>query len=429
MISIYESAEQFLASRGGESGIGGIPSDVLARAEDIVERVRVEGDRALVALASELDGIRLGENQIRLDAGVVERSASETPSSMRDVLRRAYENIRSYHERQVERGWRSVLDDGTLLGLKVSPLMKVGVYVPGGKAVYPSSLLMNCIPAQIAGVDRIVVATPPGVVESCPALAYAIQMLGIVEIFQVGGAQAIAALAHGTESVPKVDKVVGPGNAYVAAAKKLVFGQVGIDNIAGPSEITVLADDSADARYIAADLLSQAEHGSGEERAVLVTPSLALIHRVAQELERQLERLPMRSKIEQVLKAHGACVLVSDMSDGVALVDEIAPEHLEIMSEDADRLAEEVQNAGAIFLGPFSPVPVGDFYAGPNHVLPTGGTARYASPLGVYDFLKRTSLVRYSQSRLRNDRESIEAFARAEGFEAHARAISVRFEE
>jgi histidinol dehydrogenase len=307
--------------------------------------------------------------------------------------------------------------------------MKVGVYVPGGKAEYPSSLLMNCIPAQIAGVDRIVVTTPPGVVQSCPALAYTVQMLGISEVYQVGGAQAIAALAYGTESVPKVDKVVGPGNAYVAAAKKLVFGQVGIDNIAGPSEIVVLADDSADARYVAADLLSQAEHGSGEEKAILITPSLELIHRVEQQLEKQLESLPLRSEIEKVLKDHGACVLVSDMSDGVSLVDHIAPEHLEILTEDADRLADQVQNAGAIFQGPYSPVPVGDFYAGPNHVLPTGGTARYSSPLGVYDFLKRTSVVRYSQSRLRRDRENIEAFARVEGFEAHARAISVRFEE
>jgi histidinol dehydrogenase len=429
MISLYDSADQFLDSRKTRSGIGGIPSDVLARAEDIVARVRVEGDKALLALAEELDGIHLGETSIRLDAGVIDATASETPSFIQGVLRRAHENIRSYHEEQIEEGWHHVLDDGTLLGLKVSPLLKVGVYVPGGKAVYPSSLLMNCIPAQIAGVDRIVVATPPGVVEGCPALAYAIQMLGITEIYQVGGAQAIAALAYGTESVPKVDKVVGPGNAYVAAAKKIVFGQVGIDNIAGPSEITVLADDNADARFIAADLLSQAEHGSGDESSILITPSLELIHRVGEELQRQLEVLPLRSEIEGVLKEHGACVLVSDMSDGVSLVDRIAPEHLEILSEDADRLAEEVQNAGAIFLGPFSPVPVGDFYAGPNHVLPTGGTARYASPLGVYDFLKRTSLVRYSQSRLRHDRDSIEAFARVEGFEAHARSISVRFEE
>jgi histidinol dehydrogenase len=429
MIPLYETVDDFLTSRNAESAIGGIPTDVLARAGSIVERVRLEGDQALVSLAEELDGIRLNEGQLRVARSVIDSSANEAPQSIRGVLERAHDNIRSYHEKQKELAWRAVQDDGTLLGQKVTPLMNVGVYVPGGKAVYPSSLLMNCIPAQIAGVERIVVATPPGIVEGCPALAYAIQMLGISEIVQVGGAQAIAALAFGTESIPRVDKVVGPGNAYVAAAKKLVVGQVGIDNIAGPSEIAVLADEKADARFIAADLLSQAEHGSGEERTVLVTPSLRLVHRVRRELERQLESLPRRSEIEQVLNDHGACILVPDMNDGVSLVDIIAPEHLEILSEDAEHLAEKVRNAGAIFIGEFSPVPVGDFYAGPNHVLPTGGTARYASPLGVYDFVKRTSLIRYSQGRLTCDRESIEAFARAEGFEAHARAISIRFED
>lgn len=429
MIPIYESVDDFLTSRDTVSGAGGIPADAVARAASIIERVRIHGDEALRSLARELDGIRLGEQQLRVERSVIDASASEASPSIQGVLKRAHDNIRSFHESQKEQSWRTVQEDGTLLGQKVTPLRKVGVYVPGGKAVYPSSLLMNCIPAQIAGVEHLVVATPPGVVDRCPALAYAVRMLGIAEVFQVGGAQAIAALAYGTESIPRVDKIVGPGNAYVAAAKKLVYGQVGIDNIAGPSEIAVLADDNADARFVAADLLSQAEHGSGEERAVLVTPSSKLIHQVGRELERQIESLPRPREIEQVLRDHGACVLVSDMSEGVSLVDEIAPEHLEILSEEAEKLAEEVQNAGAVFVGPFSPVPVGDFYAGPNHVLPTGGTARFASPLGVYDFVKRISLIRYSHVRLSRDRESIEAFARAEGFEAHARAISVRFKE
>lgn len=429
MIPRYEGIEQFLATRDKASGIGGIPADVMASAGFIIERVRLEGDKALLSLALELDGIRLREDQLRVDARVVARSATETPSSVQGVLERAAENIRSYHQRQKERSWSNVLDDGTLLGQRVSPLSIVGVYVPGGKAVYPSSLLMNCIPAQIAGVGRIIVATPPGVIERCPALACAIQMLGISEVFQVGGAQAIGALAYGTESIPSVDKIVGPGNAYVAAAKKHVFGQVGVDNIAGPSEIAVLADDSANASLVAADLLSQAEHGSGEERAILITPSLRLINEVRDELGIQAKRLPRAREVEKVLDEHGACVLVSDMREGVALVDLIAPEHLEVLSEDANQLADEVRNAGAIFIGSFSPVPVGDFYAGPNHVLPTGGTARFASPLGVYDFVKRTSLIRYSKSRLSRDRKSIETFARVEGFEAHARAVSVRFEE
>lgn len=429
MIPMYEGADSFLAFRDKASGIGGISAEVMTRAGFIVERVRLEGDRALVALALELDGVRLREQQLRVDASVIDASAAETPSSVRGVLERAAENIRSYHQRQKERSWSYVSDDGTLLGQRVSALCIVGVYVPGGKAVYPSSLLMNCIPAQIAGVGRIIVATPPGVIESCPALACAIQMLGISEVFQVGGAQAIGALAFGTDSIPSVDKIVGPGNAYVAAAKKHVFGHVGIDNLAGPSEIAVLADDGANARWVAADLLSQAEHGSGDERAILITPSLRLIDHVRDELGSQLKSLPRARDVEKVLGDHGACVLVSDMNEGVSLVDLIAPEHLEILSEEADQLAEEVHHAGAIFIGSFSPVPVGDFYAGPNHVLPTGGTARFASPLGVYDFVKRTSVIRYSKQRLERDRQSIETFARVEGFEAHARAISVRFEE
>ena len=429
MIPLYEGVEPFLAARDKVDGIGGIPAEVMARAGFIVERVRLEGDKALVSFALELDGIRLREDQLRVDAAVIAASAAETSSSVRGVLERAAENIRSYHQRQKERSWSHVSDDGTLLGLRVSPLCTVGVYVPGGKAVYPSSLLMNCIPAHIAGVERIIVATPPGVVERCPALACAIQMLGISEVFQVGGAQAIGALAYGTDSIPSVDKIVGPGNAYVAAAKKLVFGHVGIDNLAGPSEIAVLADDGANARFVAADLLSQAEHGSGDERAIFITPSLRLIDQVRDELGSQLKQLPRAREVEKVLDGQGACVLVSDMSEGVSLVDLIAPEHLEILSEDADQLAEKVRHAGAIFIGSFSPVPVGDFYAGPNHVLPTGGTARFASPLGVYDFVKRSSLIRYSKSRLERDRQSIETFAQVEGFEAHARAISMRFEE
>jgi histidinol dehydrogenase len=284
------------------------------------------------------------------------------------------------------------------------------------------------IPARIAGVPRVAICTPPGSFERSPELAAAFEELELAEVYRVGGAQAVAALAHGTETIAPVDQIVGPGNAYVAEAKRLVFGQVGIDSIAGPSEIVVLADETAKAAYVAADLLSQAEHGSGDESAILVTPSLALAEATRRELERQLASLDRRDAIVEVLERHGAAIVVDGLDAAIAVVDRVAPEHLELLVSDPEAVAARIRNAGAIFLGESSPVPVGDFYAGPNHVLPTGATARFASPLGVYDFVKRTSLIRYSRARLERHRHDIEAFARAEGFEAHARAIAIRFE-
>jgi histidinol dehydrogenase len=344
------------------------------------------------------------------------------------LLSRARDNIRRYHERQVQQGFEIVDRDGTSLGQRLRPLESVGVYVPGGEASYPSTVLMNVVPAQLAGVPRIVVVTPPGALERSTELAAALDLLGLEEIYRVGGAQAVAALAYGTETIRPVVKIVGPGNAYVAEAKRLVFGHVGIDAIAGPSEIVVLADESADPRFVAADLLSQAEHGSGDERAILVTTSPALAERVSREVEAQTKALPRCLSVEDVLARHGAIVLAATLEDAIAAVDRIAPEHLEILTGDAEEVAERISNAGAIFVGPWSPVPVGDFYAGPNHVLPTGATARFASPLGVQDFMKRSSVVRYSRERLERDRADIEAFARAEDFEAHARAVAIRFE-
>jgi len=285
------------------------------------------------------------------------------------------------------------------------------------------------IPAQIAGVRRLIVCTPPGTIEKAPALARALEQLGLREVYRVGGAQAVAAMAYGTATVPRVDKIVGPGNAYVTTAKKLLYGTVGIDSLAGPSEIVVLADAGADPSYVAADLLSQAEHGSGDERAILVSTSPELVRAVGDEIERQLADLPRAAAIRTVLERHGAAVVVADLDAALSLVNRLAPEHLEILADGAEALAQRVANAGAIFMGPSSPVPVGDFYAGPNHVLPTGGTARFASPLGVYDFVKRSSLIRYSRERLTRDRKDIETFARAEGFEAHARSIAARFSE
>jgi histidinol dehydrogenase len=398
------------------------------RVEAIVDRVRKDGDRALLELSRELDAVSLDREDLRVSSDDLARSAALAPRGFRDVLARARDNIRRYHERQVQQGFELVDRDGTSLVQRLRPLESVGVYVPGGEASYPSTVLMNVVPAQIAGVARIVVVTPPGALERSNELAAALDLLGLEEIYRVGGAQAVAALAYGTESIRPVVKIVGPGNAYVAEAKRLVFGRVGIDAIAGPSEIAVLADESADPRYVAADLLSQAEHGSGDERAILVTTSRALAESVLHELEAQTKALPRRESIEEVLARHGAVVLAPTLQEAIAAVDRIAPEHLEVLTEDAEGVAEVISNAGAIFVGPWSPVPVGDFYAGPNHVLPTGATARFASPLGVQDFMKRSSVVRYSRERLERDRADIEAFARAEDFEAHARAVAIRFE-
>lgn len=425
MIRIFEGEGAFSEAR--REAPRGLSEEILTRVRALLERVRGEGDAALVDLAEKLDGVEMKREDLRVSPELISGKAAEVPSSLRAVLEHAADNIRAFHQVQKEKSWKLEHEDGAMVGQKVVPLDTVGIYVPGGKAAYPSSLLMNTIPARIAGVRRIVVCTPPGTLERTPALAAAFRLVGLSEVYRVGGAQAVAAMAYGTETVARVDKIVGPGNVYVAAAKKLVFGDVGIDSIAGPSEIVVMADEHADARYVAADLLSQAEHGSGDERAILVTCSRDLAERVVRELSLQMAGLPRSEEIREVLERHGAAVVVPSMDAAVALVDRIAPEHLEILAEDEETLAERVRNAGAIFIGAHSPVPVGDFYAGPNHVLPTGGTARFASPLGVYDFVKRSSLVRYTRERLARDRTDIETFARTEGFEAHARAVSVRF--
>ncbi|HSF14405.1 MAG TPA: histidinol dehydrogenase [Vicinamibacteria bacterium] len=426
MIALFHGAEAYFRSRPAHAPWG--ESSVRERVAAIVERVRLGGDRALLELTSELDGARLTAEEIRVSREEIVRAAGRASDEFRRVLASAAANIRRYHEKQLDKGFELRLEDGSTLAQRVTPLRSVGVYVPGGAASYPSSVLMNVVPARLAGVDRIVVATPLGAIERSCELAAAFVLLELDEVYRMGGAQAVAALAFGTESVRAVDKIVGPGNAYVAEAKRLVFGQVGIDTMAGPSEIVVLADESAEARYVAADLLSQAEHGSGDERAVLVTTSIVLAQEVAAEIGRQQESLPRKRAIGEVLRRNGAAVAVASLDEALSVVERIAPEHLEIMMRDAAQVAARVRNAGAIFIGEHSPVPVGDFYAGPNHVLPTGSAARFASALGVYDFVKRTSVVRYSRKRLDDHRRDIEAFARAEGFEAHARAIAIRFE-
>lgn len=429
-LPLYDGVDAYRASRDetAENPEPDAIAEVRRRVEAIVDRVRAEGDRALVAITRELDGVDLGASGLRVPPERLRKSASGASKVVVSAMRRAAENIRRYHERQRTEGFEASEADGSRLGQRVRPLDVVGVYVPGGAASYPSSVLMTVIPARIAGVPRVVACTPPGAIARSPELAAALVLVGVDEVFALGGAQAVAALAFGTESVPRVDKIVGPGNAYVAEAKRLVFGAVGIDAIAGPSEIVVLADASATPRFVAADLLSQAEHGSGDERAILVTTSRDTAEAVQREMARQLETLPRAGEIENVLRRHGAAVVAADLDAAIGLVNEIAPEHLEILTASPDEVAARILSAGAIFVGEHSPVPIGDFYAGPNHVLPTGGTARFSSPLGVYDFVKRSSVVSYTAERLQAHREDIEAFARAEGFEAHARAVSIRFE-
>jgi histidinol dehydrogenase len=425
LIRLYDGPSEFFRHR---AALDDSAPGVRPRVEAILDRVRRGGDGALVELTSELDDVDLDRETLLVSPEEIATSARSASSAFRRVLESAARNIRRYHERQIQTGFEIDLEDGSRLGQRVRPLESVGVYVPGGEACYPSTVLMNVIPARIAGVPRIVAFTPPGALERSPELAAAFELLSLGEIYRVGGAQAVAAMAFGTESIRPVDKIVGPGNAYVAEAKRIVFGRVGIDAVAGPSEIVVLADETADSRYVAADLLSQAEHGSGDESAILVTTSRPLAERVSRELALQAATLPRKEGLERVLRDNGALIVVRDLDEALETVDRIAPEHLEIMTADAGSVSERVKNAGAIFVGDSSPVPVGDFYAGPNHVLPTGTTARFASPLGVLDFVKRSSLVHYSRARLARDREDIEAFARAEGFEAHARAISIRFD-
>ena len=369
----------------------------------IVERVRLEGDEALVDLARRFDAPDFDPSRLRVSREELAERASGAGAEEQALLRRTRERIAAYHERQREASFRMDIGDGSRLEWRSLPIAAAGVYVPGGAAVYPSTVLMNTVPAAVAGVPRIALATPPGALERSPVLAAAVLAAGVQEVYRIGGAQAIAALALGTASVRPVNKVVGPGNAYVAEAKRQLGQLIGTDAFAGPSEVVVLADETARADWVAADLLAQAEHGSGEERAILVTTSRALARR-------------------------GAVVLVGDLDTAVALAEEIAPEHLEVMTRDPEALADRFPSAGAVLLGGHSPVAVSDYGAGPNHVLPTGGTARFASPLSVGDFLKRQSVLRYGERTLASLRSDFERFARIEGFEAHARSIAIRFE-
>jgi histidinol dehydrogenase len=402
--------------------------DAVARVAEIIEAVRAEGDEALVRYTNQFDGVALTASELRVEPDFIRDTASRADRRTVDAFRQAIENVRVFHEQQREQGWQMGAGDGAVVGQRILGLASAGLYVPGGRAAYPSSVIMNAVPAQVAGVRRIAITTPPATLERNPMVAAVISELGITEVYRVGGAQAIAALAFGTRSIPRVDKIVGPGNIYVAIAKKLVYGSVGIDSIAGPTEVVVLADDSADPRFIAADLLAQAEHDE-EASSVCITTSSELALAVAAEVDLQLDTLERREIARASIDRYGAIFLVETLEQGCELVNLIAPEHLELMTEDDERAAEMIENAGAIFFGAWSSEPVGDYFAGPNHVLPTVGTARFSSPLGVYDFLKRQSVIRYSRQAIQKNADAIGAMADAEELTAHKRAVQLRKDE
>jgi histidinol dehydrogenase len=392
--------------------------------QSIISTVREKGDAALFSYTETFDKVSLSSLKVTEDE--FSTAYKELDDEMIEIIREAAANIRSFHEKQKRESWISYNDEGTMLGQKITALDAVGVYVPGGTAAYPSSVLMNVIPAQVAGVKRIVITSPPNGQGTLPAgVLVAAKELGIAEIYKVGGAQAIAALAYGTESIEPVDKIMGPGNIFVALAKREVFGMVAIDMIAGPSEIVVLSDETARANEIAADLLSQAEHDKNSS-SILVTTSMKQAEEVKAEVEKQVAVLPRVEIAKASIEAFGHIYVADDLETAIAVVNELAPEHLEVLTENPLALLNEIKHAGAIFLGRYSSEPIGDYFAGPNHVLPTNGTARFSSPLNVDDFVKKSSIISYSEKAFQNNYAKITKLARLEGLEAHARALEER---
>ncbi len=395
---------------------------------EIINEVRENGDKALFSYTKKFDLVTIDENNIRVTEDEIEAAYGLVDSKLIDVIRRAKLSIEDFHNKQKRNSWFDASKEGVILGQKVTPIEKVGIYVPGGKAAYPSTVLMDIIPAKVAGVKRIVMITPPDKDGRIyPGTLVAAKEAGVTEIYKAGGAQAIAALAFGTESVPKVDKIVGPGNIYVALAKKAVYGHVSIDSIAGPSEILVLADETANPRYIAADLLSQAEHDELAS-SILVTTSRELAEKVSREVDIFLETLSRKEIIQKSLDNYGYLLVAKNMDEAVEVTNEIATEHLEIMTKDPFMVMTRINNAGAIFIGEYSSEPLGDYMAGPNHTLPTNGTAKFFSPLGVDDFIKKSSIISYTREALEQVHNDIETFAKSEGFTAHANSIAVRFQ-
>lgn len=399
------------------------------RVKEIIEQVRSKKDAALFSFTKQFDGADINTKNIQITKEEIEEAYHLTDEKLIAVMKESLENIKQYHEKQKQYSWFDSSSNGVMLGQKVTALASVGVYVPGGKAAYPSSVLMNIIPAKVAGVEKIVMTTPcnkEGKVNS--ATLVAANLAGVDEIYKVGGAQAIAALAFGTESVPKVDKIVGPGNIYVALAKKAVFGHVSIDSIAGPSEILVLADETANPKYVAADLLSQAEHDEMAS-AILITTSEILAQQVSKEIENFTAKLSRKDIIEKSLENYGYLLVAETMEEALEAVNEIASEHLEILTSNPFEIMMKIKNAGAIFLGEYASEPLGDYFAGPNHVLPTNGTAKFFSPLSVDDFIKKSSIISYSKEALEPIYQDIVQFAISEQLTAHANSIKVRFED
>ena len=400
-----------------------------ASVKEILDKVKEEKDAAVFAYTAKFDGAELTADTIEVTDAEIEEAYAQVDDTLLTVIRKAKDNIESYHAKQRQNSWFDSKPDGTILGQKITPLHRVGVYVPGGKAVYPSSVLMNVMPAKVAGVDEIIMVTPPGKNgKVSPNTLVAAKEAGVDKIYKVGGAQAIAALAYGTESIPKVDKIVGPGNIYVALAKKAVYGHVSIDSIAGPSEILVVADETANPRYVAADLLSQAEHDELAS-AILVTTSEKLAHEVSDQVDGFLKELSRAEIISKSLDNYGYILLADTMEDVIDVANEIASEHLEIQTKNPFEVMTKIRNAGAIFIGEYSSEPLGDYFAGPNHILPTNGTAKFFSPLSVDDFIKKSSIISYSREALQKVHKDIESFAKAEQLTAHANSIHVRFEE
>lgn len=396
---------------------------------EIIETVKKGGDEALFSYTEKFDHCKMDAAHIRVTREEIDEAYQKVDADFVEVMKKSAANIRAFHEKQLRNSWFDPKPDGTILGMKILPIAIAGVYVPGGKAAYPSSVLMNVLPAKVAGVERIIMTTPPGADGRVnPGTLVAAHIAGVDEIYKVGGAQAIAAMAFGTQSIPKVDKITGPGNIFVALAKKACFGYVSIDSIAGPSEILVIADETANPRYMAADLLSQAEHDELAS-AILITTSKTLADQVSVEVDRFVANLSRREIIEKSLNNYGYILLVDSLDEAADTANEIASEHLEILTKDPFAMMTKIRNAGAIFLGEYSSEPLGDYFAGPNHVLPTNGTARFFSPLNVDDFLKKTSIISYSRPALEKIHQDIECFAENEGLTAHANSIRVRFEK
>ena len=397
--------------------------------QEIVNQVKEKKDEAVFAYTKQFDGASINAGNVKVTEAEIKEAMEAVEPELLKIMKKAMDNIRDYHQMQVRRSWFDTKKNGVILGQKVTALESVGVYVPGGKAAYPSSVLMNIIPAEVAGVERIVMVTPPGKDGKVnPVTLTAACLAGATEVYKVGGAQAVAALAFGTQSIPRVNKIVGPGNIFVALAKKAVYGHVSIDSIAGPSEILILADETANPRFVAADLLSQAEHDEMAS-AILVTTSRGLAKQVSKEVDGFLSRLSRKDILSKSLENYGWILVADTMKEAIETANTIASEHLEIVTKDPFQVMTKIRNAGAIFIGEYASEPLGDYFAGPNHVLPTNGTARFFSPLGVDDFIKKSSLVYYSRDALKEVQEDIIRFARAEGLTAHANSIAVRFEE